>query len=164
MIPAFHSVQLHFFCQSSRSIAISLAGDASQPLLVLLDETTEDDFHRVYHMQLKQTDRFNQIDEPDAVQYYSAVRVGSSESQLASERLEPIAAKGDRTQPESNEVTDVDNFSYDEKFELLSAYLDGEVNDKERCLVVHWLKCDPEIKQSYQQQQALRSMLRSLQV
>ncbi|MFM1842904.1 MAG: hypothetical protein RLZZ490_1642 [Cyanobacteriota bacterium] len=39
-----------------------------------------------------------------------------------------------------------DNF---ERFELLSAYIDGEVTSQERKLVQSWLDTDPEFKQAY---------------
>lgn len=44
----------------------------------------------------------------------------------------------------------------DEAFELLSAYLDDEVTEEERCLVQHWIVSDPEMKEHYQKQLRLR--------
>lgn len=49
----------------------------------------------------------------------------------------------------------------DEAFELLSAYLDNEVTEAERCLVQHWLASDPDIKSDYQKQLQLRQALKS---
>ncbi|MBE9239556.1 anti-sigma factor [Synechocystis salina LEGE 00031] len=38
---------------------------------------------------------------------------------------------------------------FDEKFELLSAYIDGEVSPQERKQVQGWIDSDPEFKQTY---------------
>lgn len=38
---------------------------------------------------------------------------------------------------------------FDEKFELLSAYIDGEVTPQERKQVQSWIDDDPEFKQTY---------------
>jgi anti-sigma factor RsiW len=38
---------------------------------------------------------------------------------------------------------------FDEKFELLSAYIDGEVSPQERAQVQAWIDNDPEFKQTY---------------
>ncbi len=43
-----------------------------------------------------------------------------------------------------------------ERFELLSAYLDGEVSPSERKQVEQWLADDPEFKQTYRQMLALQ--------
>jgi anti-sigma factor RsiW len=43
-----------------------------------------------------------------------------------------------------------------EQFELLSAYLDGEVSTSERKQVEQWLADDPEFKQTYRQMLALQ--------
>lgn len=43
-----------------------------------------------------------------------------------------------------------------ERFELLSAYLDGEVSPSERKQVEQWLTDDPEFKQTYRQMLALQ--------
>lgn len=50
----------------------------------------------------------------------------------------------------------------DEKFELLSAFLDDEVTREERQLVLHWLQSDEAFKANYQKQMRLRKALRSL--
>lgn len=50
----------------------------------------------------------------------------------------------------------------DEKFELLSAFLDDEVTEEERQLVLHWLQSDEAVKANYQKQMRLRKALRSL--
>ncbi|MDJ0632954.1 MAG: hypothetical protein QNJ34_07165 [Xenococcaceae cyanobacterium MO_188.B29] len=47
-------------------------------------------------------------------------------------------------------------------FELLSAYLDGEVNAEERQQVQYWLDNDPEIKQQYLQLSQLHHGIRNI--
>ncbi|AIE73761.1 MULTISPECIES: anti-sigma factor [unclassified Synechocystis] len=42
-----------------------------------------------------------------------------------------------------------EDFGFDERFELLSAYIDGEVTPQERKLVQSWIDNDPEFKQTY---------------
>lgn len=49
-----------------------------------------------------------------------------------------------------------------EKFELLSAYLDGEVSLAERKQVEDWLASDAELKHIYQQMLALQGGLKSM--
>jgi anti-sigma factor RsiW len=49
-----------------------------------------------------------------------------------------------------------------EKFELLSAYLDGEVSDTERQQVENWLASDAEFQRTYQQMLTLQGGLRSM--
>lgn len=51
-----------------------------------------------------------------------------------------------------------------EKFELLSAYLDGEVTPDERKQVEAWLASDPEFQQTYQQMLMLQGGLQSMPV
>jgi predicted anti-sigma-YlaC factor YlaD len=51
-----------------------------------------------------------------------------------------------------------------EKFELLSAYLDGEVSPDERKQVEAWLASDPEFQKTYQQMLMLQGGLRSMPV
>lgn len=58
--------------------------------------------------------------------------------------------------------SDTLNASADEKFELMSAYLDGEVSDQERRLVEHWLASDPQLPKDYQQQMKLRGAIQTL--
>jgi anti-sigma factor RsiW len=48
-----------------------------------------------------------------------------------------------------------------ERFELLSAYLDGEVSSSERKQVEQWLADDPDLKQTYRQMLALQEGWRS---
>jgi anti-sigma factor RsiW len=48
-----------------------------------------------------------------------------------------------------------------ERFELLSAYLDGEVSPSERKQVEQWLADDPDLKQTYRQMLALQEGWRS---
>ena len=49
-----------------------------------------------------------------------------------------------------------------EKFELLSAYLDGEVSATERKQVEEWLTSDAEFQRTYQQMLSLQGGLRSM--
>jgi anti-sigma factor RsiW len=49
-----------------------------------------------------------------------------------------------------------------EKFELLSAYLDGEVSSTERKQVEAWLASDPELQHTYQQMLSLQGSLKSM--
>ncbi len=49
-----------------------------------------------------------------------------------------------------------------EKFELLSAYLDGEVSTIERRQVEEWLASDTELQQTYQQMLTLQSGLKTM--
>jgi anti-sigma factor RsiW len=49
-----------------------------------------------------------------------------------------------------------------EKFELLSAYLDGEVSITERQQVEEWLASDTELQQTYQQMLTLQGGLRTM--
>ncbi len=53
-------------------------------------------------------------------------------------------------------------FTDQEKFELLSAYLDNEVSESERCLVKYWLSSDLVLRQHYQAQIKLRKAMRLL--
>jgi anti-sigma factor RsiW len=49
-----------------------------------------------------------------------------------------------------------------EKFELLSAYLDGECSDQECELVEHWLASEESIRAQYQGQLKLRKAMRAI--
>lgn len=51
---------------------------------------------------------------------------------------------------------------YSEKYELLSAYLDGEVTGEERRQVEQWIANDPQFKALYFQWLQLRSQWRSM--
>jgi hypothetical protein len=61
----------------------------------------------------------------------------------------------------SKETFSKEALTYPEKFELLSAYLDDEVTDEERCLVEHWLSSDLHLQQQYQEQLKLRLAMRA---
>lgn len=54
------------------------------------------------------------------------------------------------------------NYTEEDCFELLSAYLDGEVTPQERKQVQEWLDCDPEIKKIYLQLRRLHNDLENL--
>jgi hypothetical protein len=72
------------------------------------------------------------------------------------------------TQPEANSQMSASShspqkaFSVDEKFELMSAYLDNEATEQERTLVEDWLANDPQLFSSYQQQMKLRGAILEL--
>ncbi len=51
-----------------------------------------------------------------------------------------------------------------EQFELLSAYLDGEVSASERKQVEAWLDTDPKLRQTYQRLLTLQSGLKAMPV
>ena len=55
----------------------------------------------------------------------------------------------------------MDNFGRD-RFELLSAYLDGEVTATERQQVQQWLKEDPHVRQLYHRLLSLRQGMQQL--
>ncbi|MCS7031470.1 MAG: zf-HC2 domain-containing protein [Gloeomargarita sp. SKYG116] len=49
-----------------------------------------------------------------------------------------------------------------DRFELLSAYLDGEASPEERALVEHWLATDPELQRLYRQLVNLHELCQGL--
>lgn len=53
-------------------------------------------------------------------------------------------------------------YSEEEKFELMSAYLDDEVSAQERRLIESWLASDSQLQNSYQQQLKLREAVQKL--
>lgn len=57
-----------------------------------------------------------------------------------------------------------DAAEFDDRFELLSAYLDGEVNDKERQLVETWLATDPQFQQLHDRMSSLNGSIQSIPV
>jgi len=65
------------------------------------------------------------------------------------------------SQASAAESVDISMGTVDDAFELLSAYLDNEVTVAERCLVEHWLACDPVIRSDYQKQLRLRQAFKS---
>lgn len=58
--------------------------------------------------------------------------------------------------PEFNHADD-ERRSSNERFELLSAYMDGEVTAEERRLVESWLANEPKVQQMHQRLMALQS-------
>jgi anti-sigma factor RsiW len=56
------------------------------------------------------------------------------------------------------------NSSKEDCFELLSAYLDGEVTPQERQQVQQWLDSDPEIKKIYLQLQRMHSGIQGINI
>jgi anti-sigma factor RsiW len=64
-----------------------------------------------------------------------------------------------------NKIIPVDSESLEfEQFELLSAYLDGEVSAAERKQVEAWLDQDPKLQQTYQQLLTLQNGLKVMPV
>ncbi|KPQ36471.1 MAG: hypothetical protein HLUCCA11_06300 [Phormidesmis priestleyi Ana] len=53
-------------------------------------------------------------------------------------------------------------FTTDEKFELLSAYLDNEVTEQQKKLVEQWLLSDLRMQQHYRSQLKLRRAMKAL--
>lgn len=49
----------------------------------------------------------------------------------------------------------------EQKFELLSVYIDGECSKQEQALVEHWLASDLQIQQQYQQQIKLQLAMKA---
>lgn len=71
----------------------------------------------------------------------------------------------EQTAAMSSDASDADCFDQsvltaDEKFELLSAYLDGEVTSDEKCLVEHWISSDLDMKQHYEKQLRLKAAIK----
>jgi hypothetical protein len=90
----------------------------------------------------------------------------SAANQPSPEPTEPIILHSARLQDDLVQEVEVASgpnaktATDDEKFELLSAYLDDEVSEQERCLVEHWLSADPQLQQHYQAQLRLRQAIR----
>ncbi len=63
-----------------------------------------------------------------------------------------------------NQLNNVINMLKRDRFELLSAYLDGEVTAAERRQVEHWLANEPEVQRLYTRLLKLRQELRTLPV
>lgn len=55
-----------------------------------------------------------------------------------------------------------EKFTDEEKFEMLSAYLDDEASESEHCLVEYWLANELTLQQQYQAQLKLRKAMRLL--
>ncbi|MEL6604239.1 MAG: hypothetical protein AAFP20_13550 [Cyanobacteria bacterium J06614_10] len=53
-------------------------------------------------------------------------------------------------------------YTPDEKFVLLSAFLDDEVTEQERALVIGWINSDPQLQRQYQEQMKLREAMKSI--
>jgi anti-sigma factor RsiW len=62
----------------------------------------------------------------------------------------------------SNFEINEDNYNPSDRFELISAYLDGEVSPTERKQVQQWLDHDPEIQQLHSRLLRLRQGFQSL--
>lgn len=77
-------------------------------------------------------------------------------------RSESSDAALTQSSPALTKLTQDLPFTDDEKFELLSAFLDNEVAEDEQRLVQHWLRTDPKVQQTYQQQLKLKAALQLL--
>lgn len=64
----------------------------------------------------------------------------------------------------ANQIFDNSMTNSQERFELLSAYIDGEVTDTEEQLVEQWLSDDVDFRRIYQHQLKLRQLLIDLPV
>ena len=64
----------------------------------------------------------------------------------------------------ANQIFDESMMTPDQRFQLLSAYIDGEVSETEEQLVETWLSDDPNFRLLYQQQIKLRQVLIELPV
>ncbi|MCY7332589.1 MAG: hypothetical protein LH649_07990 [Pseudanabaena sp. CAN_BIN31] len=64
----------------------------------------------------------------------------------------------------ANQIFNSSMIILEERFELLSAYIDGEVTDAEEQLVEQWLADDINFRHLYQQQLKLRQLLIDLPV
>jgi len=64
----------------------------------------------------------------------------------------------------ANQIFDESMMTPDQRFQLLSAYIDGEVSETEEQLVETWLSDDPNFRLLYQQQIKLRQILIELPV
>jgi len=64
----------------------------------------------------------------------------------------------------ANQISNNSMTTPNERFELLSAYIDGEVTETEEQLVEQWLSDDVDFRRLYQQQMKLRQLLIDLPV
>jgi len=64
----------------------------------------------------------------------------------------------------ANQISNNSMTTPNERFELLSAYIDGEVTETEEQLVEQWLSDDVDFRRLYQQQMKLRQSLIDLPV
>ncbi|MEL6161017.1 MAG: hypothetical protein AAFQ40_08335 [Cyanobacteria bacterium J06623_5] len=55
-----------------------------------------------------------------------------------------------------------ETYTSDEKFLLLSAFLDDEVTEAEQALVIGWINSDPQLQRQYREQMKLREAMRSM--
>ncbi len=84
-------------------------------------------------------------------------RAASAQSSRTQSKRMLSAQSCDRTS-----YSDDSNPSADEKFEIMSAYLGGEVSEQEGLLVECWLADDPQLLESHQQQMKLRGAIQTL--
>ena len=79
-------------------------------------------------------------------------------------RLQNKKKLRDGNNPNTNKLTGANNMLKRDRFELLSAYLDGEVSAAERRQVEEWLANDPSVKRLHTRLLSLRQGLRNLPV
>lgn len=79
-------------------------------------------------------------------------------------RLQDKKQLRDGNDPNTNRLTGAKNMLKRDRFELLSAYLDGEVTAAERRQVEDWLENDPSVKRLHARLLSLRRGLRNLPV
>ena len=80
--------------------------------------------------------------------------------------ITPTSGASEATTPErqtSQDASSAEHSTYtqDEKWALLSAYMDNECSYKEQQLVEHWLASDVKMQQQYQAQLKLRLAIKT---
>lgn len=98
---------------------------------------------------------------------YTRVLIGynvkmNTEHHFDDSRLQGQPELRDGNDPNTNKLTGAKNMVKRDRFELLSAYLDGEVTAAERRQVEEWLDNDPSIQNLHKRLLSLRQGLRNL--
>ena len=88
----------------------------------------------------------------------------NSQGALDDSRLQSQDELRDGNNPNTNQLTGAKNMVKRDRFELLSAYLDGEVTAAERKQVEDWLANDPSVQSLHKRLLSLRQGLRNLPV
>ncbi|MEM9924953.1 MAG: transcriptional regulator [Cyanobacteria bacterium P01_D01_bin.50] len=87
-----------------------------------------------------------------------------SQGDLDDSRMQNQEELRDGNNPNTNQLTGAKNMVKRDRFELLSAYLDGEVTAAERKQVEDWLASDPSVQSLHKRLLSLRQGLRNLPV
>ncbi|MEM6752944.1 MAG: zf-HC2 domain-containing protein [Cyanobacteria bacterium P01_C01_bin.38] len=100
---------------------------------------------------------------------YTRVLIGNNvkmntEHHFDDSRLQSQKKLRDRNDGNTNNLTGAKNMVKRDRFELLSAYLDGEVTAAERRQVEHWLANDSSVQNLHKRLLSLRQGLRNLPV